>query len=388
MSRLRAALVVTTVFDPVLLAGYCENFRRHGHLEDVHVIVVPDRKTPEAAFCRCAELTRKGMRTSCPTIEEQERYLAYLGLDAAFIPYNTDNRRNVGFLMAYESGSDFLISIDDDNYCREEEDYFAAHAVVCEETSRQRVVESRTGFFNICTLLEQEKPGPLYARGFPYASRHTEEALKIVERTIPVHVNAGLWLIDPDADAITWLVVKPRVTGFRGPSLTLGHKTWSPINTQNTALRREAIPSYYYIRMGYPMAGMPIDRYGDIFSGYFTQACMKQLGGYCRIGTPLADHKRNSHNYIRDATNEWGGIQVLEDLLPWLIKVRLEGTSYIEAYRSLSHALQDAVEAQHGQIWTDLTRGYFHQMAYHMRSWLKACERIDSDPALDTGSIR
>jgi hypothetical protein len=377
MSRLRATLVVTTIFDPVLLDGYCENFRRHGHLEDVDVIVVPDRKTPEAAFCRCAELTRKGLLTACPNIDEQERYLARLGLDGAFVPCNSDNRRNVGFLMAYESGSDFLISIDDDNYCREGEDYFAEHAVVCEEVSKQRIVESKTGYFNMCSLLEQEKPGPLYARGFPYAPRHAEEAPEIVERTIPVHVNAGLWLIDPDIDGITWLVVKPRVTGFRGPSLTLGTKTWSPINTQNTALRREAIPSYYYIRMGYPVAGMPIDRYGDIFSGYFAQACGKHLGGYCRVGTPLADHKRNSHNYMRDATNEWGGIHVLEDLLPWLVSERFDGTSYIETYRSLSYALEDAVEKQRGSFWTDVIRGYFHQMGYHMRTWLKACERIE-----------
>jgi hypothetical protein len=377
MSRLHATLVVTTIFDPVLLDDYCENFRRHGHLEDVNVIVVPDRKTPEAAYCRCAELTRKGLRVACPPIEEQERYLARLGLDAAFIPYDSDNRRNVGFLMAYESGSDFLISIDDDNYCGDGEDYFAEHAVVCAAASEQQVVESKTGYFNICTLLEREKPGPLYARGFPYAPRHADEAPEIGVRTIPVHVNAGLWLIDPDADAITWLVVKPRVTGFRGPSLTLGPKTWSPINTQNTALRREAVASYYYIRMGYPIAGMPVDRYGDIFSGYFAQACVKQLGGYCRVGTPLAEHKRNSRNYIREATNEWGGLQALEDLLPWLVSERFDGTSYIEVYRSLSHALEDAVERLNGSFWNEATRGFFHQMGYRMRVWLNACERIE-----------
>lgn len=203
----------------------------------------------------------------------------------------------------------------------------------------------------------------------------------MAERAVAVHLNAGLWLMDPDIDGITWLVLKPRITGFKGTSLVLGPKTWSPVNTQNTGLRREAMPSYYFVRMGYPMAGMPIDRYSDIYSGYFAQACMKQLGGHCRVGTPVAEHKRNSHNYMRDATNEWGCIQTLEDLLPWLTGARLEGASYIEAYRSLSHALQDAVEGQRGPVWSDVTRGYFHQMAYHMRLWLKACERIDGGRA-------
>jgi hypothetical protein len=381
MSRPQATLVVTTIFDPVLLEDYCENFRRHGHLDNIKVIVIPDRKTPEAAYQRCAGLARRGMRIECPSLEEQERYLTRLGLEPAAIPYNSDNRRNVGYLMAYESDCDFVISIDDDNYCREGEDFFAEHAVVCNDASRQCVVESGTGFFNICSLLEQEKPGPVYARGFPYRHRHSDEAPAMAERAVAVHLNAGLWLMDPDIDGITWLVLKPRITGFKGTSLVLGPKTWSPVNTQNTGLRREAMPSYYFVRMGYPMAGMPIDRYSDIYSGYFAQACMKQLGGHCRVGTPVAEHKRNSHNYMRDATNEWGCIQTLEDLLPWLTGARLEGASYIEAYRSLSHALQDAVEGQRGPVWSDVTRGYFHQMAYHMRLWLKACERIDGGRA-------
>ena len=60
-------------------------------------------------------------------------------------------------------------------------------------------------------------------------------------------------------------------------SLLLGENVWSPINTQNTALTREAAMTYYYVRMGYPLTGMRIDRYGDILSGYFIQKCVKHL---------------------------------------------------------------------------------------------------------------
>ena len=189
-------------------------------------------------------------------------------------------------------------------------------------------------------------------------------------------MNAGLWLIDPDIDGITWLVAKPHVTGFRGESLVLGAKTWSPINTQNTALRHEAIPAYYYIRMGYPLPGMPIDRYGDIFSGYFSQACAKHLGGYIRVGTPVAEHKRNSHNYMKDATNEWACIQLCEDLIPWLMEARLEGTSYSDAFRSFQ-LCPGRRRGDFSRIHLDAVRlGYFHQMAYYIRAWLAACRRI------------
>ncbi|GAG67747.1 unnamed protein product, partial [marine sediment metagenome] len=42
----------------------------------------------------------------------------------------------------------------------------------------------------------------------------------------------------------------------------------------------------------------------------------------------------------------------------------------------LSYAIEDAVEDFSGFIWTDATRGYFHQMAYCMRTWVKAVRTI------------
>lgn len=373
----KASLVLTTVFDPELLDNYCENFRSFGHIDDVEAIIIPDRKTPQAAFERCAGLRRKGLAVRCPDIDEQNAFLERAGLPPTMVPYNSDNRRNIGYLMAYQSGADFVISIDDDNYCLADEDFLAAHAVVSADASRQLVAESSTGYLNICGLLELEKPVPVYPRGFPYHKRHLVEDLHTEEKTVPVHINAGLWTIDPDIDAITWLVAKPRVTGFTGRSLVLGPRTWTPVNSQNTALRRDAVAAYYFVRMGYPLSGMPIDRYGDIFSGYFVQACARHLGGYVRAGTPVAEHRRNSHNYMKDATNEWACILVLEDLLEWLTEAKLDGRTYIDAYVCLSHLIQDAVETMQGPIWTDVTRGYFHRMGYQMRLWSEACRRIE-----------
>jgi hypothetical protein len=373
MSRQRAVLVLTTVNNPTLLNDYTANFKRYEHLDQVEVIVIPDEKTPPAAYELCRELVRGAMKIVCPTLAEQDAYLAGIGLSPAAVPRNSDNRRNVGYLMAYASGAEFLISIDDDNYCLPDEDYFAEHAVVCGDNVSVEVVESATGYYNICNLLVSNAEGKAYPRGFPFKKRHLDEALRTVTRTVPVHINAGLWTLDPDIDAISWLVLNPHVSGFRGRSVALGSNTWTPVNTQNTSLRRAAIPAYYFIRMGYPISGLAIDRYGDILSGYFAQACARQLGGYVRVGTPVAEHKRNSHNYLRDATGEWACILTLEDLLPWLTEHRLEGNSYLEKFEALSYGLEDAVETMRGPIWTDATRGYFHQTAYYMRLWAKAC---------------
>src|SRR5260370_27703096 len=109
-------MVLTRIADPVVIEGYCANFEAHGHLDQVQVIVIPDKKTPPEVFPRCTALRKRGLGVLCPTIEEQERVLSRLGFPQYLVPYNSDNRRNVGYLMAAESGADFLISIDDETY--------------------------------------------------------------------------------------------------------------------------------------------------------------------------------------------------------------------------------------------------------------------------------
>jgi hypothetical protein len=371
----RATLVLTTIFDPVILDAFRRNFERYGHLEEIDVIVVPDRKTPTAAFETCSRMSRQGLSVVCPSLEEQENFLKRAGLPSEFIPYNTDNRRNVGFLMAWERSPDFLISIDDDNFCSDDEDYFHAHASVLFGGGPYLIGSDSSRFLNICTLLQMNVPS-VYARGYPYFARHTASTLGTSTGAADVMINAGLWLRDPDVDGMTWLGLRPRSEAFKNQSVVLDADTWSPVNSQNTALRREILPAYYFIRMGYPLYGATVDRYGDIFSGYFALACAKHLGGSVRFGSPVADHRRNNHDYLKDAAAELPAIVLLEDILAWLIDVRLSGSTVLETYLSLSHLLEDAVEKFQGRAWNDASRGFVHQMAHLMRAWISACRAL------------
>jgi len=373
---LKAALVLTTIGDPALLDGYFDNFRTNDRLDQVCVIVIPDRKTPKAAYERCTLLAKKGLSAGCPTLDEQDCFLRKLGLPAEFIPYDSDNRRNIGYLMALEGGCDFVISIDDDNSAPMRGDYFGEHAVVCGETNDFRILEASGGWFNVCSLLNLEPKLETYPRGFPYFARH--QKAKVTERVAgtTVRINGGLWIQHPDLDAMSWLSGPVKATAFRGTSFVLGRATWSPINSQNTAVHRTVIPSYYFLRMGATVAGMKIDRYGDIFSGYFSQACARALGDSVRVGSPVATHARNAHNYLRDATQEMACVCVLEDLLPWLHETTLRGEDYAEAYCSLAEQLECAVEKFRGFIWTDETRTFFHESAGMMRKWVEVCRVI------------
>jgi len=373
----RGALVLTTIYDNSVLETYWQNLAKYHHLDSLEVFLIPDRKTPAAVYASCRELKQRGMRLKCPTLTEQEDFLTSVGLERAFVPYDSDNRRNVGYLMALAAGVDFLISIDDDNYCLEE-DFFAAHALICGEAQETEVVATESGWFNICSLLQFDQAGPVYPRGFPYFARHRREDLTRRRAPKSIHFNVGLWLKSPDIDGISWLVNPVIAQSFRGPSLVLDNNIWSPINTQNTALRAEVVPAFYYLRMNYPLlGGLPIDRYGDIFAGYFAQACMHHLGGALRIGTPVAVHRRHSHNFLKDALQEMACLALMEDLLPWLTReAKLEGASYAESYVCLSALLEDAVERFTGSLWTGASRGYFHQVANFMRQWARCCSTL------------
>lgn len=376
MPRMRVAIVVTTIFEPRFLDGYVENLRRFGHDQTTEIIVIIDRKTPPAVAERCEHHRRDGARVLCPTLEEQESFLARFPSMKGRIPYDTDNRRNIGFLMALERGAEVLISIDDDNYVLDHVDFVAEH-LVAGTTIDDPAAESSDGWLNICTLLHSSTKDEIFPRGFPYFARRHERTLRDAnEGAARVAVNAGLWLSDPDVDAMTRLTQAPRIHAAEDASLRLGRGTWTPINTQNTAIVRDAIAAYYYVRMGFSLGGLRIDRYGDILSGYLVAKCVKTRGDAIRIGSPIADHRRTPHNLFKDLYHELAGMVLLDDLLPWLTETTIGGSSYAELYASLADALEEQSASMKGFVWDDGGRDFLVETAGHMRAWLEAVAEI------------
>ncbi len=375
MNEKTVEIVVTTIFEPRFLEGYLDNLDRHGHRDHVGLIVIIDRKTPESVLTACDDAKRRGFRIACPTLEEQEGFLSKFPSMRDRIPYNTDNRRNVGFLMALDRGVDVMISIDDDNFCLANSDFVREHSVVGDEVDANES-ESSDRWFNIGSLLSTSVQAEIYPRGFPYFARQKSRTFAAAHRTARVAMNAGLWLTDPDVDALTRIAIAPRVSGAESTSHFLGRNTWSPINTQNTAISREAIAAYYYVRMGFDVGGLSIDRYGDILSGYLCQACVKARGETIRIGSPVADHRRTPHNLFKDLYHELAGVVLLDDLLPWLTEAKLQGSSYPELYAHLADELEARSSHYKGFIWDQGGDAFLRDTAAHMRAWLEAVRLI------------
>ena len=372
----RTAIVVTTIFEPAFLPGFLGGLRRHGREGETTFYVIVDRKTPATVAAACATARGDGFDVRCPDLDEQAAFLASLGLPGDFVPWNTDNRRNVGYLMALADGCDVLISIDDDNFAEPDLDFVGGHAVVGSPGAGE-VVNSSDGWFNLCDRLTSGTPGTYFPRGFPYAAQRADREVTFSETDSgpTVAMNAGLWTDEPDVDAVCRLGRGPRVSAANERPVLLGPDVWSPVNTQNTGLTREAALTYYYVRMGFPLKGLSIDRFGDILSGYLTQKCAKACGQAVRVGGPVLDHRRTPHNLFKDLYHELAGIVVIEEFLPWLIEEPVSGGTPSEAYADLTERIATATDRFTGFIWDDGGREFLKETAACMRVWHAAVRR-------------
>ena len=370
---MKSALVLTTINVPNLLDDYADNFEKYGHKNEVEIIVVGDRKTPEAAGEPIARLRKRGFKAELLDVPWQEDWLSKFSDLKAVIPYNSDNRRNVGYLVAVERGAEVVVSIDDDNYViAENGDYLGAHQIVG-TVKKLKTARSSNGWFNICSLLETEPPRTIYPRGFPYSKRWADDG-KFETSSGKIVMNAGLWLEHPDVDAVTNLNEPLRVVGAKREQMMLAPGVYCPVNTQNTAFHRSVLPCYYYITMDAVIDGTKIDRYGDIWSGFFALKVINQMNGRVAFGPPVVKHLRNKHNLLRDLHNELGGMTLTEFLAPIIESVELTKKTYEGAYLELADAL--VAKAQVAPVFTPETKNYFLRISNAMKIWVDVCKEI------------
>jgi hypothetical protein len=142
------------------------------------------------------------------------------------------------------------------------------------------MLSDQSGFYNVCEHLEFDPPRQVYPRGFPFRLRNKRNNANPVSSPLraKIGVTAGLWLSDPDIDATTWLNGAVSGLSYSGQDqLLLAQSNWTPINTQNTSVVRDLIPAFLCVPMGWDVPGGKIQRYGDIWGGYFPQAIMYGL---------------------------------------------------------------------------------------------------------------
>jgi hypothetical protein len=292
------------------------------------------------------------------------------------LPFNSIQRRNIGLLKAYLASADVIITIDDDNFLIPTEDFIGQHGVVGKE-QRFSELTSSSGWFNVANMLIEERGLPFYHRGYPLSKRWVaEEKISRRQQSGKVTVNAGLWLDAPDIDAVTWLNSPIRALALREEytsGIALAPGTWSPFNSQNTALAREVIPAYFLS----PYIG----RYDDIWASYIVKKIADHLGHVIQFGRPLVRQERNRHNYFADFDKERFGLETTTDFVDALTTVRLAETTYGGCFHEITEWLHSQSEEIFSS-WLEKYRYEIDQLIAGYRIWDAVHSRIlQSEPA-------
>ena len=363
---MKVTIVTTTINIPRLLLQYAENARYYGH-KDVDFVVIGDRKSPAgtAEFC---ETVAQYYPCSYLDIPAQQKYLVRFPELWTHLRFDSIQRRNVGMLLAYENSADVVVTIDDDNFVLSQ-DFFGLHSVV--GTVRELpTYGSTSGFFDVCSFLEAEDGVRFYHRGYPQKQRWKESGfLSTYRHRRRVAVNAGFWLDNPDIDALTRMERQPVVRGYKANwpgNIALHPGTWSPFNSQNTALMRELLPAYFLS----PYIG----RYDDIWASYIIARIAQHMGDVISFGDPLIRQERNPHDLWNDLDVERNGMILTDDFCEALRAVPLSGNSYHECLGELSQKLEQAWKA--GPKWNESQRECRSKLLDGLRIWHEVFDRL------------
>ncbi len=273
-------------------------------------------------------------------------------------------------LLAYENGADVVVMVDDDNFVMGQ-DYVSAHGVVGTEREIDTYYSS-TGWFNVCSFLQEANDTPFYHRGYPQGMRWKEadQFVSCQKTTRKIVINAGFWLDDPDVDALARmsrpLVVTGYQPGWRG-NFALHPGTWSPFNSQNTAIMRDAIPAYFQSPY--------TDRYEDIWGAYLLERIAEHLGHVIAFGDPLVRQDRNPHDLWKDLDKERNGMIMSDEFCQLLRAISLAGSSYHECFGELTDGLKQDWEI--GASWTDSQREWRARWLEGMEIWQEVFEKVE-----------
>jgi hypothetical protein len=368
---MKTSIVTTTIYVPVTLEKFAANARAYGH-SDVEFVVIGDRKTPSETRDFCARVSREyALPVVYQDLDDQRKYLDRFPALWSHLRIDSIQRRNIGLLYAYESGADLIITVDDDNFVMNQ-DFIGLHARAG-RTCQLPVVESTSGWFNVCSALAEENDQPFYHRGYPMGQRWRDAEAFVSESVSSqrVAVNAGFWLDDPDIDALTRLHRQPLVRGMNKPAFALEPGTWSPFNSQNTALKRDGIPAYFL--------GPYIGRYDDIWPSYVFTRIAQHLGEVVVFGDPLVRQKRNFHDLWRDLDNERNGMIMTDDFCDALRKLTLRGETYHECYGEVAQGLAETWIP--GDRWTESMRDWRTKYLEGIAIWHDVFSRIGAPAA-------
>lgn len=286
--------------------------------------------------------------------------------DEWIIPRRSDTVRSFGYLEAYRSKCDLILTLDDDCYPPNvEQDEVEYNGIGFLKMHAEPLIQGRSRWFNTLTSV---KP-----RGIPFYN---------TGRTSNVIVNHGLWTNVLDYDA-PFQLANPIKEDFQFDSRVVPAGLYFPMCGMNVMWKREATVLMYHLLMGRRKAmlertdtdkdgllKLPFDRFGDIWCGIFMKKIADMSNRLVTTGMPYIRHERAS-NPFANLKKEANGIEVNEDLWEHVDSFRMHDDdmfSYANMYSELgAHVAQFTYDYQKYAEYTD----YFHHLGKAMQTWAR-----------------
>jgi len=281
-------IITTTINEPTEATHkFCEIADKKGFT----FVIIGDLKTPHDKYNK---LVSKHDNVLYLSPEDQEKIYPEL---SEKIGWRTIQRRNIGFVYAYQQGAEIVATIDDDNIPY---DNWGDNIMIGKEVEVDLFENTSCPYFDAISVTNHND---LWHRGFPIeylnVKNHSEYKGKV--KMIPL-VQAEFWDGDPDIDAICRLSKKP-IVKFE-PFEPFTTRQLSPFNSQNTFLHRSVLKHYSV----FPYVG----RMDDIWGSYVMQYHFPNSVLYTKASVYQA---RNPQDLVKNLENEIIGYRNTLNLL-------------------------------------------------------------------------
>jgi hypothetical protein len=292
-------IITTTINEPTeATIKFCEIADK----KDFTFVIVGDTKTPHEEYHNLESIYQNV--TYLPPVTQSELYPELSDI----IGWKTIQRRNIGFVYAYEQGADVVATVDDDNIPYE---CWGDDIMIGKEIEVDLYENTSCPYFDAISTTEHND---LWHRGFPIEYLQVKNNIEYKGKTkMTPLIQAEFWDGDPDIDAICRLSKKPIVKFNHFEPFTTNQLT--PFNSQNTFLHRSVL-KYYSV---FPYTGRMDDIWGAYVMQYhFPNSVLFNKATVYQARNPQ-DLVKNLENEVigyRGTLNLIDNIKDFRDLLP------------------------------------------------------------------------
>jgi hypothetical protein len=303
-------IVTTTINKPTMATlKFCDIADK----KNFTFLIIGDLKTPHEDY---EFLVKKHKNVIYLNPTEQENLYPEL---SEIIGWKTIQRRNIGFVYAYNEGADIVATVDDDNIPY---DFWGDNIMVGIEIEVDEYENLSCGYFDAISTTEHNY---LWHRGFPIEHLQVKNNIEYKGKTkITPLVQAEFWDGDPDIDAICRLSKKPIIKFKSFDPFTT--KQLTPFNSQNTFLHRSVL-KYYSV---FPYTG----RMDDIWGGYVMQHHFPNSIIFTKASVY---QERNPQDLIKNLENEIigyrGTLPLLENINNYRELLPIKTVEYFDIYQ-------------------------------------------------------